>query len=203
MLKLFERAPRRKWGGYLLPICWGLFILLGVRTTGGEVHQVQLSNVQLPRDHRGELLLTGEAGVVFNNGTFYLYTNDWGACPAVNCCASKAVSQTISDSMAHELLTKKMALVRHHSPHLWCLRVSIHPSIIIKLCLCHHGVPRAVLPAATWTLHNPTPQAALTSRMVQIRTDITTSFRHTLQLILPPGTIWVRLCRSVLVRQGS
>jgi len=47
-----------------------------------------LSNVALPRDTRGEQLLTGETDVLRHGSHYYLYTNVWGSCPPVDCCTS-------------------------------------------------------------------------------------------------------------------
>ena len=47
---------------------------------------VTLSNVKLPVDQHGEQLITGEADVMFHEDAFYLYFNNWGTCPGVNCC---------------------------------------------------------------------------------------------------------------------
>ena len=47
-----------------------------------------LSNERLPLDSSGQPLITGEASVLAHDGTFFLYTNDWGSCPGVDCCAS-------------------------------------------------------------------------------------------------------------------
>ena len=50
-----------------------------------------LDNTKLPLDQFGNKLITGEAGVLHHNGTFYYYFNDWNVgntCPGVDCCAS-------------------------------------------------------------------------------------------------------------------
>jgi hypothetical protein len=54
----------------------------------GGVHgkQVVLSNLALPVDTAGNALLTGEATLVQSSGVWYLYTNNWGGCPGVDCC---------------------------------------------------------------------------------------------------------------------
>jgi hypothetical protein len=49
---------------------------------------VSLSNVALPLDSAGNELLTGEATVLRHGGTWYVYLNDWGGCPGVDCCGS-------------------------------------------------------------------------------------------------------------------
>jgi hypothetical protein len=51
---------------------------------------VKLSNVALPLDQNGEKLITGEADVVKHGDTFFLYFNNWGPCPGVDCCKSAA-----------------------------------------------------------------------------------------------------------------
>lgn len=47
---------------------------------------VTLSNVKLPHDDRGELLRTGESSLLAHNGSYWLYVNDWGGCPGIDCC---------------------------------------------------------------------------------------------------------------------
>lgn len=47
---------------------------------------VTLSNTQLPRDQHGNEIITGEAGCVEHNGTFYFYFNDWGQVWSNNPC---------------------------------------------------------------------------------------------------------------------
>ena len=45
-----------------------------------------LDNTKLPLDQFGNKLITGEAGVLHHNGTFYYYFNDWNVgntCPGV------------------------------------------------------------------------------------------------------------------------
>ena len=39
---------------------------------------VSLSNTKLPLDQHGNEIITGEAGCLEHNGTFYFYFNDWG-----------------------------------------------------------------------------------------------------------------------------
>ena len=51
---------------------------------------VQLSNVALPVDQHGEKLITGEADIVEHEGAWYMYFNNWGTCPGVDCCKSSA-----------------------------------------------------------------------------------------------------------------
>eukprot|EP00041_Stephanoeca_diplocostata_P022716 m.544359 g.544359 ORF g.544359 m.544359 type:complete len:300 (+) comp22138_c0_seq19:62-961(+) len=51
---------------------------------------VSLSNVELPVDQNGEKLITGEASVMRHDGAYYLYFNNWGSCPGVNCCDASA-----------------------------------------------------------------------------------------------------------------
>jgi len=47
---------------------------------------VTLSNTQLPTDTNGNLLYTGEATVLTYNNTYYVYMNNWGGCPGLDCC---------------------------------------------------------------------------------------------------------------------
>jgi Glycosyl hydrolases family 43 len=56
------------------------------RTPAGTT--VTLSNLSLPTDTAGHDLVTGEASVLLWGGAYYVYFNDWGGCPGVNCCAS-------------------------------------------------------------------------------------------------------------------
>lgn len=51
---------------------------------------VLLDNTKLPVDQNGNQIITGEADVLFHNGTYYFYFNDWGTCPGVDCCDSSA-----------------------------------------------------------------------------------------------------------------
>ena len=51
-----------------------------------QAKQVSLSNVALPRDSSGNLLLTGESSLLAHNNTYYLYVNNWGGCPGIDCC---------------------------------------------------------------------------------------------------------------------
>lgn len=51
---------------------------------------VTLSNTALPLDTDGNLILTGELSVIQYEGAFYVYMNDWGGCPGVNCCPTSA-----------------------------------------------------------------------------------------------------------------
>eukprot|EP00038_Savillea_parva_P009838 m.186169 g.186169 ORF g.186169 m.186169 type:complete len:710 (-) comp16687_c0_seq1:65-2194(-) len=51
---------------------------------------VTLSNVQLPKDQNGDPLITGEADVLYHEGAYYFYFNNWGSCPGVNCCDAAA-----------------------------------------------------------------------------------------------------------------
>ena len=70
----------------LLP-CAVLFLALRLCTVVQAARkEVTLSNVDLPKDTVGNLLLTGEASVLNMNEKYYFYFNDWGSCPGVNCC---------------------------------------------------------------------------------------------------------------------
>jgi hypothetical protein len=51
---------------------------------------VTLSNTALPRDTAGNPLITGEATILAANATYYVYLNDWGGCPGVDCCPTGA-----------------------------------------------------------------------------------------------------------------
>lgn len=51
--------------------------------------EVTVSNLALPVDTSGDLLRTGELSVLRVNETWYLYMNDWGGCPGVDCCPSE------------------------------------------------------------------------------------------------------------------
>lgn len=45
-------------------------------------------NTALPFDTSGSPLLTGEFDVLQVDDTYYLYVNNWGGCPGVDCCDS-------------------------------------------------------------------------------------------------------------------
>ena len=49
-----------------------------------------LSNIALPIDTSGHPLLTGELTLLSMPPTYYLYVNDWGGCPGVDCCPSSS-----------------------------------------------------------------------------------------------------------------
>lgn len=51
---------------------------------------VRLNNTHLPVDTDGQLLVTGEVDVLWHDDTYYLYMNNWGGCPGVDCCSSAA-----------------------------------------------------------------------------------------------------------------
>ncbi len=53
-----------------------------------EGRTVRLSNTMLPRDRDGNELVTGEASILSTGGLYYVYFNNWGGCPGVDCCAS-------------------------------------------------------------------------------------------------------------------
>lgn len=57
-----------------------------ILTSSVSCRTVTLSNTQLPTDTNGDLLLTGEATVLAYNKTYYVYFNNWGGCPGLNCC---------------------------------------------------------------------------------------------------------------------
>jgi hypothetical protein len=52
----------------------------------GRAKQVTVSNTALPLDTSGNLLLTGELSALRYNGTYYVYSNNWGGCPGIDCC---------------------------------------------------------------------------------------------------------------------
>ena len=97
----------------MLPISAAL--LLGCATQLSAAATVTLSNVKLPLDQNGDKLITGgqstgnprqllvicwvspdrllaitEADVLKHGDMFYLYFNNWGPCPGVDCCKSSA-----------------------------------------------------------------------------------------------------------------
>ena len=47
-----------------------------------------LSNVALPRDTAGQKLITGELDILLHQGVYFLYSNNLGWCPGIDCCAS-------------------------------------------------------------------------------------------------------------------
>lgn len=59
-------------------------------TAATSAQVVSLSNVALPRDQNGNKIITGEASSLYHDGAYYFYFNDWGSCPGVDCCDSKA-----------------------------------------------------------------------------------------------------------------
>jgi len=65
-------------------------ILLLLLLSAAVTHSVKLSNVQLPICTDGTKLITGEADVLAHQGAYYLYFNNWGDCPGVNCCDDPA-----------------------------------------------------------------------------------------------------------------
>eukprot|EP01048_Picozoa_sp_COSAG05_P005959 COSAG05_NODE_370_length_10716_cov_5.748422_3_plen_371_part_00 len=60
--------------------------LLALAVGGAHAATVTLSNVKLPVDQNGEKLITGEADILRHDGAFYMYFNNWGTCPGVDCC---------------------------------------------------------------------------------------------------------------------
>ena len=71
--------------------CFLALLLLASRPWA--CHAAVLDNTKLPIDTNGNKIITGEAGVLRHNGSFYFYFNDWNVnntCPGVDCCASKA-----------------------------------------------------------------------------------------------------------------
>lgn len=63
-------------------------LLAGLLLPCTQGKQVVLSNLALPLDTAGNALLTGEATLVQSSGVWYLYMNNWGGCPGVDCCSS-------------------------------------------------------------------------------------------------------------------
>jgi len=69
-----------------------LFVLASIAlacVSSASAKTVTLSNVKLPVDQYGNKLITGEASLLFVDGVYYFYFNDWGDCPGVDCCGSK------------------------------------------------------------------------------------------------------------------
>lgn len=67
-----------------------LLAVLLLLAPAAEAATVSLSNVALPVDQNGEKLITGEADILQHEGAFYMYFNNWGTCPGVDCCKSSA-----------------------------------------------------------------------------------------------------------------
>ena len=63
-------------------------LLLSSLAALAQARLVTLSNTVLPLDTSGAPLLTGETSILAYNGTYYFYVNNWGGCPAVDCCPS-------------------------------------------------------------------------------------------------------------------
>ena len=63
-------------------------LLILASATAAAAKSAVLSNTALPVDDRGQLLLTGEASVVFAQGAFYLFFNNWGGCAGIDCCGA-------------------------------------------------------------------------------------------------------------------
>jgi len=59
-------------------------------TTLSAAKDAVLSNVALPTDTSGTLHLPGELSVIQYQGSFFVYMNDWGGCPGVDCCPTAA-----------------------------------------------------------------------------------------------------------------
>lgn len=70
-------------GCYCLAYC-------GLACIGVEAATVKLSNLALPTDQNNQKLITGEADVLKHRDTYYLYFNNWGPCPGVDCCKTSA-----------------------------------------------------------------------------------------------------------------
>ena len=68
------------WRFLLFHIAWSLHHIVG---------DVLWDNQALPLDSKGEQLITGEYDVLRVNKThYYIYMNDWGGCPGIDCCDS-------------------------------------------------------------------------------------------------------------------
>ena len=98
-------VARDVWSGEALPAVVGGFTttvgrlngtLIVVRRAGKraidgppmKAGTATLSNVALPLDQNGEKLITGEADVLKHGDTYFLYFNNFGNCPGVDCCKS-------------------------------------------------------------------------------------------------------------------
>eukprot|EP00051_Salpingoeca_urceolata_P007973 m.102301 g.102301 ORF g.102301 m.102301 type:complete len:397 (+) comp15503_c0_seq1:66-1256(+) len=57
-----------------------------------ESRTITLDNTKLPLDTSGNPLLTGEADILVHpsDGHFYVYFNNWGGCPGVDCCGTQS-----------------------------------------------------------------------------------------------------------------
>lgn len=78
--------------GLLLILCTAALLSCGEHMMPSTSHagrSVTLSNVSLPQDTAGHQLITGEASVLAWNGAYYVYFDDWGDCPGVDCCPSR------------------------------------------------------------------------------------------------------------------
>ena len=64
-------------------------LTVGLLIAATAAKDVTVSNVALPEDQNGNLLLTGEATVLVKDGTYYFYFNNWGGCPGVDCCPTR------------------------------------------------------------------------------------------------------------------
>ena len=64
----------------MLMVMLPVLLITALLTTLGDARTVSLSNVALPLDQNGELLLTGESSVLQHDGAFYVYFNNWGGC---------------------------------------------------------------------------------------------------------------------------
>eukprot|EP01043_Picozoa_sp_COSAG02_P007906 COSAG02_NODE_244_length_27402_cov_41.050397_24_plen_143_part_00 len=90
---------------------------------GVEAATVKLSNVALPTDQYGQKLITGEADVLKHNDTYYLYFNNWGPCPGVDCCKTAAGCATCCfaryAAALHSVL-RALAVVCAGQERNWC-----------------------------------------------------------------------------------
>jgi len=80
-----------------------------------EGKQVTLSNTQLPKDINGNLLLTGEMTVLADAGAWFLYMNDWGGCPGIDCCNVKGWSGCSTCCFTKPPLTDPCVYTANHT----------------------------------------------------------------------------------------
>lgn len=89
-------------------------LLLASAPPPASAARVTLSNTALPVDDRGLPLLTGEATVLAHGGLYYLYLNDWGGCPGVDCCGTDAGERVID--LALQTVAAGVAPPPRHPP---------------------------------------------------------------------------------------
>ena len=42
----------------------------------------------------GQSILTGEASVLYHDGAYYFYMNNWGGCAGIDCCGEGTAALT-------------------------------------------------------------------------------------------------------------